>query len=368
MAATKSDVGIDSVHAPTGASPPTAPPPGRMTRIDEVAYATFTSWAIIGLFLDGWSHRNDKPDTFFSPWHGLLYSGIGAAIAWFTIMEPLRHAKAGAGLTASLTPDRASKVAPSKLTGFGLLFLVAGGVGDGIWHEIFGIEAGIDALLSPTHLLLMVGGILALIGPLADAWVGATDTAPTFRDFAPRLTSLVITTALVGFFFMYASAFTPDTLASPAPHPPTEDAVELWATAGFMAVLVTTALLLAPILIARRRWVLPRGAYAVMIIGPSAFMTMLEGIDTVELLVAAVVAGVVAEVVAPRSIRAFAMFTPVAFWATWYLIVTATTGAVWHAEFVGATFVFTPLLGAVLALLAFPPSAPAGVVTPAPTR
>lgn len=43
----------------------------------------FGIWMIIGLFLDGWSRNQDKPETFFTPWHGVLYSGFGAAIAWF---------------------------------------------------------------------------------------------------------------------------------------------------------------------------------------------------------------------------------------------------------------------------------------------
>ena len=42
---------------------------------------------------------------------------------------------------------------------------MAGAIGDMFWHIIFGIEVSIDALLSPTHLLLLIGALLILSGP-----------------------------------------------------------------------------------------------------------------------------------------------------------------------------------------------------------
>lgn len=50
-----------------------------LERRDEWAVAFFGTWMIAGLFLDGWSHGVNKPETFFSPWHGVLYSGFAAA-------------------------------------------------------------------------------------------------------------------------------------------------------------------------------------------------------------------------------------------------------------------------------------------------
>src|SRR5262249_51465463 len=46
----------------------------------------------------------------------------------------------------------------------GVLFFVGGGA-DLLWHTVFGIEFGIDALLSPPHLWLFVAGALLLSGP-----------------------------------------------------------------------------------------------------------------------------------------------------------------------------------------------------------
>ena len=53
----------------------------------------------------------------------------------------------------------------------GVVVFMAGAIGDMFWHIIFGIEVSIDALLSPTHLLLLIGALLILSGPLAGRMV-----------------------------------------------------------------------------------------------------------------------------------------------------------------------------------------------------
>ena len=58
-----------------------APPVRVRRRRDERAVAFFGTWMLFGLFLDGWAHQAEKPETFFSPWHGILYSGFVAAVA-----------------------------------------------------------------------------------------------------------------------------------------------------------------------------------------------------------------------------------------------------------------------------------------------
>ena len=55
----------------------------RAVRIrDEAAYMACGVWMVVGLYLDGWSHQANKPESFFTPWHALLYSGFGAAVVW----------------------------------------------------------------------------------------------------------------------------------------------------------------------------------------------------------------------------------------------------------------------------------------------
>ncbi len=53
------------------------------------------------------------------------------------------------------------------------------------WHIIFGIEQNVDALLSPTHLVLLIGALLILSSPFRAGWSNNAMKAPGWREFAP---------------------------------------------------------------------------------------------------------------------------------------------------------------------------------------
>ena len=110
-------------------------------------------WTVSGLYLDGWSHIADKPETFFTPWHGMLYSGFLAGVVW-----SLREAR-----------RQGSVAIDDRLSTAGIIIFGAGMGGDFLWHQLYGIEVDIEALVSPTHLLLMTGGILLASGPFRSA-------------------------------------------------------------------------------------------------------------------------------------------------------------------------------------------------------
>lgn len=61
----------------------------------------------------------------------------------------------------------------------GVLLFGLGGPLDFLWHSTFGFEEGVEALTSPTHLLLVVGGALFVTGPLRAAWArGLPESLP----------------------------------------------------------------------------------------------------------------------------------------------------------------------------------------------
>lgn len=61
----------------------------------------------------------------------------------------------------------------------GVLLFGLGGPLDFLWHSTFGFEEGVEALTSPTHLLLVLGGALFVTGPLRAAWArGLPETLP----------------------------------------------------------------------------------------------------------------------------------------------------------------------------------------------
>src|SRR5206468_11782360 len=99
----------------------------------------------------------------------------------------------------------------------GIAIFFVGGIGDGIWHTIFGFEQKVDSLFSPTHLLIATGGVLLLTGPLRASWsrpggqVG--DQIPW-----PALLSLLYAFNTVLLFVEYSHPFySPALFAGPEP-------------------------------------------------------------------------------------------------------------------------------------------------------
>src|SRR6266567_8059404 len=134
-------------------------------------------WFMTGLYLDGWAHTHELPDTFFTPWHGVIYSGflIGALFLLTTwLRRSLRGMPVGYGLS---------------LVGVGLFFV--GGVADLLWHTFFGIEANLAAEYSPPHLVLATAGILIATGPLRAAWHAERQDRATFWSAALSLALLL---------------------------------------------------------------------------------------------------------------------------------------------------------------------------------
>src|SRR5215470_5721441 len=49
-------------------------------------------WMMLGAFLDAWAHQHLRIDTFFNPWHGVLYSGMAASTAVLVLAAARNHA------------------------------------------------------------------------------------------------------------------------------------------------------------------------------------------------------------------------------------------------------------------------------------
>src|SRR5919201_252849 len=82
----------------------------------------------------------------------------------------------------------------------GAVVFFVSGIGDGIWHTVFGIERGLEAALSPTHVGLFLGALLMFTTPLRAAWSSnRLGPAPSARAPLPALLSLTAATLLVCF-------------------------------------------------------------------------------------------------------------------------------------------------------------------------
>lgn len=308
-----------------------------MSRRDEVASAVITMWVVTGLFLDGWAHNNDKPETFFSPWHGVLYSGFAAGAAW-SLLDRSRARRLG------------EAVAPMpSLMRLGFVLFAVGGVADMVWHEIFGIEESIEALLSPTHLVLMTGGLLLTTGTVRSA-LGRGTRSPGMREFAPALTGIVLATAIVGFFLQFASVFRVED------HVVFDSLADRDHSLGVSWVLATNALLLGAAAWTLRNFRPPAGTFTAVFGGTSLLLASQLAFDGVALVVPAVVAGVVADVLVDRgsSARAVLVAAPLTLWPGWFAVYHLGWGLGWPVEIWTGSIVFAAFTGFGLSLLTAP--------------
>ena len=328
--------------------------PGLSAR-DQALGVLFSLWMVIGLFLDGWAHDNNKPETFFTPWHGILYSGFAAATGYALYM--VWRSRDGGPILRTL--PRGHGVTLVALGLFGV-----GATADLVWHEIFGIEVGVEALLSPTHLLLLTSGIIALSAPLRAAW-GSTSprTPPTLRAFLPSVLSVALLTALVGFFLLYLSPFINDAAGqgflrlADVPHDhPSSDPRELRQLLGIASIFTTTLLLAVPTHLLLRRWDPPRGSFVVLY---SVVVTLFVGLDEFRLplvILAGVAGGLAAELVSSRVPFAAGAAGAAALWTTYFAVYQFAGGGVaWAAELWTGTVVLASLMAAGVGLVAHPP-------------
>lgn len=112
--------------------------------------------AISGGTWDVTFHLLNKPETFFSAPHSMLYAGVAAALAGALAVASSASRRRGGGATGFWWW-------PSKLVVAGVAMLVAAGPADFAWHSAFGL----DGLLSPSHSVLAGGMAAASIGAAA---------------------------------------------------------------------------------------------------------------------------------------------------------------------------------------------------------
>lgn len=342
----------------------TAPP---ATYREEIFSVLFGLWLVLGLFIDGWAHSNNKPESFFTPWHAILYSGYLTSAAWVAWMINSRR-REGRSLLDAIPRGYLWTVA-------GVVIFGAGAVGDMIWHTVLGVEVGLEALLSPTHLVLLSGAMLIMTGPLRTA-PDLDLRAPgetSFKQKFPGLFSLTLVVANLSFFFLYLNPFTSPWVYTPgqrefATRVATAEGVET-IVGGFMvrgvaAILITNLIFMGAALYALKRWRTPRGSFTFMF-GVVTFLLLgLNSFFGAQLLIASLAAGATADWI---SVRAHAMsaryralliggVTPAVLWFSYFAIHHLTLRVGWAPElWAGVTF-FAALSGLALALIAYPAS------------
>ena len=335
----------------------------RLPRRSEIVTMLCGTWLMIGLFVDGWAHSNVAAlETFFTPWHALFYSGFTATAAWVA-WQAFRCGVHRRGLDALPLGYRG---AAAGVAVFGI-----GGLGDMTWHVVFGVEQDIDALFSPTHLLLFVGIALILSAPLRAAWAAEVPGgAPTFREFLPVVMSVTLTTTLFAFMLMYLAAFATNGAGEPvvawATSLDPEGAAAHWLmVATLAAVFTTNVALVAPLLLLARRWQPPMGTATTLFTTIAVLTGALDEFALPLFVVAAAVAGLLTDVLLrvlrpspdrPQAFWAVGALVPLLVWPLWFGTLALQGGVGWSLEVWTGSILWAAILGGTLALVMLPPA------------
>ena len=128
-----------------------------------------------------------------------------------------------------------------------------------LWHQVFGIEQNLEALFSPTHLLLASGAFLFISGPLRASW--RRKGGQGWGELFPAMMSILMLFSFFTFFTQYANIFgSPGVLNMSAPGN-NRYFVEV---TSVVYVLIPAALMMGSLLLVMRRWQLPFGAVTIM--------------------------------------------------------------------------------------------------------
>ncbi|MFC4147497.1 hypothetical protein ACFO0M_14675 [Micromonospora mangrovi] len=329
------------------------------SRRDDLIAVLLGACLIGGALSDGWAHTNilDTIEGFFTPWHGLLYAGFTATAAWTFWLAYQRRDRA---------PHwwRDGWPAGYRVGALGVVVFFAGGLADLVWHETLGVEVGLNAGFSPSHLLIDTGAVLLLTSPLRSWWASGEGGLRSVTGVASMTLGAMATTILLS----HSTAF----LTAAPTHPIGAAGAQQPAILGVDAYLVTTVALGAPFLLLHRRRA-TLGAAAAIVAGPALFiMVMYEfpGAQPVAALTA-VLGAFVADLVLTRldAVRgadaplrlplAGAVFAA-CVWGGHLLGLALTDGIRWTPEVWTGIITLTAFEGALLGGLAARPTPTAG--------
>jgi hypothetical protein len=332
----------------------------------NVVTTVLSVWFPLGLFLDAFAHSTSPElESFFTPWHAVFYSGFAATAGWvlWTVWGHVREGRrglaavpAGYGMTMVALP----------------VFALSGGA-DLLWHELLGIETTTDIFFSPSHLGLVASMIVILTSPLRAAWSDpGLPARPSLRALLPAVLTLSFAASLVLLFLSYANALFFSSGGVVQVFSDLDGGADMLAG----RIVVTTLVLLAPLLLLARRWHLPPGAATIGYTTAALISATLTGFERLGGPLTIVAAGVLVDVLArwlrPRAdrrgaFRGFAAAAPLLTWALYLGVASVLEGRLPAiTEFWTGMPLVAALIGWLLAALMLPDAVPAASERKAP--
>ncbi len=317
-------------------------PPLRIRRLStSQSPSGFFPWAVVlasglmlfGVHLDAWAHHRFALESFFTPWHGLLYSGYALLAAVLVI-----RARHGGRLSPAALPDGYG------LSLVGALLFGLGGLVDLGWHTRFGIEVDVEALLSPPHLLLAFGAGLMVSGPLR-----AASARQQALDW-PAVASWGLLLSVLTFFTAYVNPLAEQELFAQSGN-----------ALGGAGVVVQSLLLVGTLLSALRRGPLPRGAATILLGLSSALMLLVH--QNFELLLPLLAAGLMLDFLIavlhptparPQALQIFAATLPVLLFTPVVMTLALRGELAWSFTFASGAVLSAAFASWCLSLVVFP--------------
>jgi hypothetical protein len=335
--------------------------PPRSAALD-LAVGVVGIWLATGFLWDSWAHLHVPVESFFTPYHGIFYSAMLAG----TLLL------GGVALRNRARGYRGWNVLPSAyhlpLLGIPIFFL--GGVGDLIWHSIFGIEERVAAVTSPTHLIIGIGVLTVTGAPIRSA-LQARGELRSLLDYLPMVLALATWIEFVHLGTSYA--FDPAAARIYAPpngflYSPdyfTNLSLLLFRSGAVVAIIILRSLILMAFVI----WMVTRfrlapGALTVFFLLGNCIIAAALTNDTPMLLtyvLASLAGGIVADVLVSRGppsllygrrLYVFSFVVPFVFYATYYAVTLATGGTWVEPPIIGGSLVWAGVSGLGLSLLA----------------
>ncbi len=322
-------------------------------RFDWLVVAAIT-WLLGGLFADGWAHANRLPDSFWTVWHAIFYSGFAACAAVIGGATAVRRASARDWGAAIPRGYRSAAV--------GVLVFAFGGMADTAWHTAFGVEVGNDILLSPSHMLLGLGMFLIVSGPfVAELW--RDDPSASLARRLPMVLSLVAVFSLLTFFTLYSGPYS--NFLGATGNGVTSDRV----FRGLLGMFLFSGLISGLLLVVLRRTRLPIGSITLILGLDGVAMVMMGSRDTPldaqpSFIGVAVATGIVGDALLarlrPSAARPFALRTiasavPAAYFVLYFAVIYVRYGFGWTFTFVSGSVILCAVLGLLLSFVAIPP-------------
>ncbi|MBI2507541.1 hypothetical protein HYV89_01165 [Candidatus Woesearchaeota archaeon] len=290
-------------------------------KLFESIFIFFSFWTVLGAHIDGWAHHNfPELETFFTPWHAILYSGFFFSFLFLLIHSVIEHKK-GKPWRESLPYGYGS----SLIGGF--IFLISG-IGDMFWHITFGIEESVNALLNPTHLGLAVGiGLMAL---------GAFRNNLAEKSNKIKITtilSLALTLSILSFMVQFGNPIVETYASSQDITQP----VRYSQIMGVLGIYFTTMLFMSFILLMILRWKVPFGAVTLMLTLFIGLASIME--ENYVFILGALLTGLFADLfikyknISPKNnFHLFSFLVPFVFFVLYFLILSLTKGIGWNVH------------------------------------